>query len=45
MTSIPPENTEPILLRNPPHGVGIITLRFVGWLFLAVMILALAWSR
>jgi hypothetical protein len=45
MTSIRPDNTDPIPLRSSPQGMGIITMRFVGWLFLAVMILALAWSR
>jgi hypothetical protein len=45
MTSIRPDNTDPIPLRSSPHGMGTITIRFAGWLFLAVMILALAWSR
>ena len=37
--------TDPIPLRTSPHGIGTITLRFVGLLVVAVVILALAWSR
>jgi hypothetical protein len=32
-------------VRTSPHGIGTITLRFVGLLVVAVVILALAWSR
>jgi hypothetical protein len=35
----------PIPLRTSPHGIGTITIRFVGLLVVAVVILALAWSR
>ena len=45
MQTIRPENTDPIPLRNVPHGMGTIMIRFVGLLVVAVVILALAWSR
>jgi hypothetical protein len=45
MKTIRPENTDPIPLRNAPPGMGTIMIRFVGLLFVAVVILALAWSR
>ncbi|MDB5610050.1 MAG: hypothetical protein JWP25_6950 [Bradyrhizobium sp.] len=45
MKTIRPDNTDPIPLRNPPHRMGTIVIRFVGLLFLAVMVLALVWSR
>ena len=45
MKTIRPENTDPIPLRNTPPGMGTIMIRFVGLLFVAVVILALAWSR
>jgi hypothetical protein len=45
MQSIRPDNTDPIPLRTSPHGMGTIMIRFVGLLFVAVVILALAWSR
>jgi hypothetical protein len=45
MKSIRPDNTDPIPLQASPHRVGTIMMRFVGLLFVAVMALALAWSR
>ena len=44
MQSIRPDHTDPIPLRPPP-GVGTIMIRFVGLLVVAVVALALAWSR
>jgi hypothetical protein len=45
MTSIPPDNADPLSLRNSNHGMSALVVRFAGWLFLAVMLLALVWSR
>jgi hypothetical protein len=45
MKTIRPDNTDPIPLRNAPPGMGTIMIRFVGLLLVAVVILALAWSR
>ena len=45
MQSIRPNNTDPIPLRNSTPGMGTIMIRFVGLLVVAVVILALAWSR
>lgn len=45
MKSIRPDTTDPIPLQASPHRMGTIMIRFVGLLFVAVVILALAWSR
>jgi hypothetical protein len=45
MKTIRPDTSDPIPLRTSPHGVGTITIRFVGLLIVAVVILALAWGR
>jgi hypothetical protein len=45
MQSIRPDNTDPIPLRSSTPGMGIIMIRFVGLLFVAVVVLALVWSR
>jgi hypothetical protein len=45
MKSVRPDNTEPIPLRNSPHHMGTIMIRFVGLLLAAMVILALIWSR
>ena len=45
MKSIQTDTSDPIPLRTSPHGIGTITIRFVGLLVVAVVILALAWSR
>jgi hypothetical protein len=45
MQSIRPDNSDPIPLRTSPHRMGTLMIRFIGLLFAAVVILALAWSR
>ena len=45
MESIRPDNTEPLPLRTSPHGVGTLTIRFVGLLIAAIAVMALIWSR
>jgi hypothetical protein len=45
MQTIRPDNTDPIPLRNSPPRMGTIMIRFVGLLVVAVVVLALAWSR
>jgi hypothetical protein len=45
MESIRPDNSDPIPLRQSPPGLGSIVIRFVGLLAVAVVVLALAWSR
>jgi hypothetical protein len=45
MKTIRPDTSDPIPLRTSPHGVGTITIRFVGLLIVAVVVLALAWGR
>jgi hypothetical protein len=45
METIRPDNTDPIPLRTSPHRMGTIMIRFVGLLVVAVVALALAWSR
>jgi hypothetical protein len=45
MQSIRPDNSDPIPLRTSPHRMGTLMIRFVGLLFVAVVILVLAWSR
>ena len=45
MQSIRPDNTDPIPLRSTSPRMGTIMIRFVGLLVVAVVILALAWSR
>jgi hypothetical protein len=45
MTSIRPDDSDPIPLRQSPHGMGTLVIRFVGLLLVAVVALALAWSR
>ena len=45
METIRPNNTDPIPLRTSPHRMGTIMIRFVGLLVVAVVVLALAWSR
>jgi len=43
MTTVRPDNTDPIPLRASPHRMGTILIRFVGLLVVAVVVLALAW--
>jgi hypothetical protein len=45
MKSVRPDNTDPIPLRNSPPNMGTIIIRFVGLLLVAVVVLALIWSR
>ena len=45
MKSVRPDNTNPIPLRSAPPGMGTIMIRFVGLLVVAVVVLALIWSR
>ena len=45
MESIRPENTDPIALRTSPHRMGTIMIRFCGLLAVAVVVLALIYSR
>ena len=45
MESIRPDNSDPIPLRQSPPGLGSIMIRFVGLLVVAVVVLALVWSR
>jgi hypothetical protein len=45
MKTIRPDNADRIPLRSSPPRMGTIMIRFVGLLALAVVVLALAWSR
>jgi len=45
MKTVRPNNPDPMPLRSSPHGMGTIMIRFVGLLVLAVVVLALVWSR
>ena len=45
MKSVQPDNTDPIPLRAEPPKMGTIMIRFVGLLVVAVVVLALIWSR
>ena len=45
MESVRPDNTDPIPLRSSPPRMGTIMIRFVGLLLVAVVVLALIWSR
>jgi hypothetical protein len=45
MESIRPDKTDPIPLRQSSPGLGSIMIRFVGLLVVAVVVLALVWSR
>ena len=45
MKTVRPNTTEPIPVRTTPPKMGTIIVRFVGLLFVAVALLALAWNR
>jgi hypothetical protein len=45
MDRIRPVTSDPIPLRQSPHRVGTIMIRFVGLLFLAVAAMALVYLR
>jgi hypothetical protein len=44
MQSVQPDNTDSMPLRQSPHGVGTIMIRFVGLLTLAVVAMTLLWG-
>jgi hypothetical protein len=43
--SVRPESPGPIPARSTPPRMGIIMIRFVGLLLVAVIVLALIWMR
>jgi len=45
MKSVRPDNSDPIPSRSVPPHMGTIMIRFVGLLAVAVVVLALIWSR
>ena len=45
MESIRPDNGDPMPLRLSSHRISTLAIRFVGFLLLAVALLALIWSR
>jgi hypothetical protein len=45
MKSVRPNTPDPIPLRPAPPRMGTIMIRFVGLLVVAVVVLALIWSR
>ena len=45
MKSVRPDNADPIPLRTTAPPMGTIMIRFVGLLAVAVVVLALIWSR
>ncbi|MGY3620881.1 hypothetical protein [Bradyrhizobium sp. USDA 10063] len=45
MQSVRPDNGDPIPLRQSPHSVGTIMLRFVGLLIAATVVMVLIWSH
>ena len=45
MKTIRPTTTDPIPARSSPPQIGIIIVRFVGLLVVAVAVLAWGWSR
>ncbi len=45
MESFRPEKTGPIPLRTTPPRMGIVMIRFCGLLVIAVVLLALIYSR
>jgi len=45
MESIRPDSGDPMPLRLSSHRISTLTIRFVGFLLLAVAVLALIWSR
>jgi hypothetical protein len=45
MKSIRPDTTDPIPSRSSAPKMGTIMIRFVGLLVVAVVVLALLWSR
>ena len=43
--NVQPENLDSVPLRQSSHRVGTIAIRFIGLLTLAVVAMALIWSR
>ncbi|HMM90014.1 hypothetical protein [Bradyrhizobium sp.] len=43
--NVQPENLDTVPLRQSSHGVGTIAIRFVSLLTVAVVAMALIWSR
>jgi hypothetical protein len=44
MKSVQSDGADPIPVRTSPPSISTIMTRFVGLLFLAIVVLALAWS-
>ena len=45
MKTVRPDKTDSILMRTEPPRMGTIMIRFVGLLVVAVVVLALIYSR
>ncbi len=45
MQSIQPDNANPMPLRQSPHGMMTLVIRFVGLLAVAVVLMTLIWNR
>jgi hypothetical protein len=45
MQSVQPDNANPMPLRQSPHGMGTLMIRFVGLLAVAVVLMTLIWNR
>ncbi|MGJ4905253.1 hypothetical protein ACQR0V_27050 [Bradyrhizobium sp. HKCCYLS2058] len=45
METIRPDDADPIPLRPEPQRIGIIMVRFVGLLLVAMAVMVLIWSR
>ena len=43
--SIQQDNANPLPLRQSPHSIGTLLVRFAGLLTIAVVLMALIWSR
>jgi hypothetical protein len=44
MKSVQSDGADPIPVRTSPPRISTIMIRFVGLLFLAIVVLVLAWS-
>jgi hypothetical protein len=45
MQSVQPDNAKPLPLRQSPHGMGTLMIRFIGLLTVAVVLMTLIWNR
>jgi hypothetical protein len=45
MKSVAPDTTGRLPLRSSPQRIGVLVIRFIGLLLVAVVALGLAWSR